>query len=321
MVVVKMIRALLVLGVFACTATRPALVLVAGERGLIARSHEDGIDIEFGGQRFMEFVVRDQKILRPYFANVLEPAGLQVTRNHPPIEGEDATDHDTMHPGLWLAFGDVNGADFWRNKGRIEHVRFVERPNVHDGHIVTFATECRLVTVENDVLCTLINRYSVLDRPYGLLVVWDAQFNADRGDVVYGDQEEMGFGARVATEITEKNGGVIRNSHGVTTAEKTWGQPAAWCDYSKTGSDGRRGITLMPDPANFRESWWHTRDYGVFVANPFGRAAMKQGEKSAVTVKNGETFRIRFAAAFHGSEDYDPAEEYKHACEVMKASE
>ena len=27
----------------------------------------------------------------------------------------------------------------------------------------------------------------------------------------------------------------------------------------------------MPAPSNFRTSWWHNRDYGVFVANPFGR--------------------------------------------------
>ena len=32
---------------------------------------------------------------------------------------QDLDDHPTMHPGLWLAFGDINGADFWRNKGRV----------------------------------------------------------------------------------------------------------------------------------------------------------------------------------------------------------
>jgi hypothetical protein len=57
----------------------------------------------------------------------------------------------------------------------------------------------------------------------------------------------------------------------------------------------------MPDPRNFRPSWWHNRDYGVFVANPFGREAMKQGEKSRVEVKKGESFRIRFGALLHSS--------------------
>jgi hypothetical protein len=67
----------------------------------------------------------------------------------------------------------------------------------------------------------------------------------------------------------------------------------------------------MASPINFRPSWWHNRDYGVFVANPFGRAAMKQGEKSAVTVKPGESFQLRFAAAIHSGPGYDPAAAFK----------
>jgi hypothetical protein len=60
------------------------------------------------------------------------------------------------------------------------------------------------------------------------------------------------------------------------TAKNTWGQPAEWCDYS--GSvDGRQiRLTLMTDPANFRPAWWHNRDYGLMVANPFGQEAMNQ---------------------------------------------
>jgi hypothetical protein len=51
------------------------------------------------------------------------PSGVAVTRHHPPIAGSDATDHDTMHPGVWLAFGDLNAQDFWRNKARIPLAR------------------------------------------------------------------------------------------------------------------------------------------------------------------------------------------------------
>ena len=67
----------------------------------------------------------------------------------------------------------------------------------------------------------------------------------------------------------------------------------------------------MAHPANIRKSWWHNRDYGVFVANPFGRAAMKQGDKSAVTVKRGETLRLRFGAVIHAGPDFNPAESYR----------
>src|SRR5262245_22959065 len=69
------------------------------------------------GKPFADYVFGNEKVLRPYFAHVHAPGGIQVTRNHPPT-GKDATDHATMHPGLWLAFGELGGSDFWRNRGR-----------------------------------------------------------------------------------------------------------------------------------------------------------------------------------------------------------
>ena len=68
---------------------------------------------------------------------------------------------------------------------------------------------------------------------------------------------------------------------------------------------------LMASQGNFRESWWHNRDYGVFVANPFGREAMKQGARSKVTIAKGETFRIAFGALVHHHQTIDLADEYK----------
>ena len=69
---------------------------------------------------------------------------------------------------------------------------------------------------------------------------------------------------------------------------------------------------LLTGSKNFRESWWHNRDYGVFVANPFGRAAMKQGTKSAVSVNKGESLRLVFGAMMHDANNFDPATEYRH---------
>jgi hypothetical protein len=145
-------------------------------------------------------------------------------------------------------------------------------------------------------------------RAHGWLLVWDATFRSNDQELVFGDQEEMGFGARVATSLAEKNGGVITSSTGRTSAALTWGQPAAWCDYSGTIGDQKAGITLMTSPRNFRESWWHNRDYGVFVANPFGRAAMKQGEASATTIQKGESFHVCFAAFLHDGSSYNPVD-------------
>ncbi len=64
----------------------------------------------------------------------------------------------------------------------------------------------------------------------------------------------------------------------------------------------------MAAPGNFRRSWWHNRDYGVFVANPFGRAALKQGTPSAVVVPRGQSLRLEFSAEIHRTRpgNFDP---------------
>ncbi len=99
--------------------------------------------------------------------------------------------------------------------------------------------------------------------------------------------------------------------------KETWGQPAQWCDYSGHGPQSG-GILLMASDKNFRESWWHNRDYGVFVANPFGREAMKQGARSTVEVKKGESFHLVYAAMVHDGTDYDPANEYQNFLASLK---
>jgi len=294
------------------SASKPVSLEAAESRlkGLGFEKKDDRVTIRMDGLAAAEFVFRDARIHRPYFANVRARSGARVTRNHPPIPGQDAVDHDTMHPGVWLAFGDISGVDYWRNKGRMVHVRFVEEPGVRGG-ILRFATESRLENIAGERLCVLTQHFEIEALKDSWLLIWDAAFQAPDRDLTFGDQEEMGFGARVATGITEKNGGRIRNSVGLETAAATWGQGAAWCDYSGSLDGTEAGITLMSDPSNFRGSWWHNRDYGVFVANPFGRASMKQGAPSAVVVRQGETLRLRFGATFHSGKDYSPSDAYR----------
>lgn len=287
--------------------------LFAGERFAV-ETKPDCLIITRGSQPVATYVFRDDKVLRPHFKQLHAPGGIQVARNHPPVAGQDATDHDTMHPGLWLAFGDISGNDFWRNKAVIKYERFTKPPAVRDGAL-TFTTENTLQTTNGRPLCAQTSRITLAARPCGYLLIWDATFKSSERDFVFGDQEEMGLGVRVATAITQKNGGVIRNSAGEQGAKATWGRTADWSDYSGVIGGRRAGILLMPDPRNFRASWFHNRDYGLMVANPFGRNAFTKGGKSALVVKKGEPFRLRFGVLTHAAppgQDADLAAEYEH---------
>jgi hypothetical protein len=259
------------------------------------------LDIAVGDLPFATYVYRDDKITRPYLAHVKTPGGIQVTRNHPPVEGKDATDHADFHPGIWLAFGDLGGADNWRLAARVEHVRFLEAPKGEAGR-GSFAVRNRYGSADGKTtVCDEMCRISVLVRPAGYLVVWDSMFQSETGDFYFGDQEEMGLGFRVATPIAVAGGGRILNADGDQNEKEGRGKQSAWCDYRGT-IDGRVvGATLMPDPKNALRSFYHVRDYGLMVANPFGRSALTGGEVSRVTVKKGEAYTLRFGVLVYSS--------------------
>ena len=197
-----------------------------------------------------------------------------------------------MHPGLWLAFGDISGADFWRNKGVVRHAGFVEEP-VADPQGGRFAVR-NLYEAGGKTVCEEVCRIRIRVTPHGTLIDWESEFSGADA-FAFGDQEEMGLGVRVATDLTVTHGGVITSSDGRKNEKQVWGRQADWCDYSGKGG----GIMLMPDPRNFRRSWFHARDYGLLVANPFGRQAFTKGEPSRVVVEKGETLTLRFGVLVH----------------------
>ncbi len=268
--------------------------------GVFSIRREDGrLAIVRDGCETATYVWKDGRIRRPYFANVRTPGGIPVTRRHPPVRGEDPTDHDTMHPGLWLAFGDVNGHDVWRNRARVGHVRFVSGPEAGAGR-AAFSVENRYADADGGTeICRETARYTFLARPAGTLLLWVSEIRSDHGDLSFGAQEENGLGVRIASPLRVKGGrGSIRNSLDGADEKGTWGKEAAWWDYAGPVGDRHAGILLVVAADNPFPSWGHTRDYGLVVANPFPRP--RKGAPRTV-VRKGKTLRLRYAILIHES--------------------
>lgn len=265
----------------------------------------------FSGDRpLARYVFRDSKILRPYLTEVRALDGTQVTRNHPP-RGSDATDHDTMHPGIWIAFGDISGADFWRNKAQVEHVEFVG--NFVEGPRAGAFTVRNRYKNGDAIVCEEVRTTTFVTSASGYFILFRSEFsNADRA-FAFGDQEEMGLGVRVATPLSVANGGHIVNSDGLRDEKQCWGKVALWADYGGVIDGKRAGVVVMPDPRNVRPSWFHTRDYGFIAVNPFGRKAFTGGETSRVEVKPHEEFRLAYGAYIYcqPSGEQSPATAYR----------
>lgn len=302
---------------FACTP------LMAGAQPVTFEQGNGRLDIHVAGKPVAAYVWQDPQVPRPYFAHVNAPNGMQVTRNHPPDPGADAgnDDHPTFHPGVWLAFGDLNGADFWRNKARVRHAEFAAEPVGGDG-VGQFEVVNVYETPDaaSEAIAQERARYVFRVTDHGYLLTCDYVFTPLDGDLVFGDQEEMGFGVRLATPLTVKHGnGRILNSAGGRDEKETWGKKARWCAGWGAVDETCVGAVLMPAPGNFRTSWFHSRDYGLIAANPFGKKAMTGPKDPSVpldrtVVEHGTTFQLGFAVGlFSVKGDPVPAVEALHA--------
>ncbi|MBX6312253.1 MAG: PmoA family protein [Isosphaeraceae bacterium] len=289
---------LLLLPVVLIGAGWPARTAEAEEPEVTFRRLPAGLQIDIGGRPFARYLFESGPIPRPFFEHLHAPVGTQVTRNNPPVEGKDLTDHPTFHPGLWLAFGDLNGVDYWRTKDRIRHVGFVEEPKGSPGR-GAFAVRNRYEK-DSEVIGEEVCRLTIAVCPAGYLLIWDSQFHPKGGDLVFGDQEEMGLGIRMATPLAVVNGGRIIDSEGRINEAQVWGKQADWCAYGGEIDGKQVGVLLMLHPKNFRRSWFHARDYGLLVANPFGRNAFTKSEKSRVVIHPGEVLRLRFGVLIYG---------------------
>jgi len=272
--------------------------------GKISFNRQPGkVLINIDGQTIATYAYRDPQILRPYFSGLKAPHGVQVTRNHPPHKDIDADDHATMHPGLWVAFGDINGKDFWRNKGRVEHTGFIKEPYTQKKQ-AGFTVKNRYIA-DNKIVCEEICRITIFVRPAGYFICWESKFSSDSQDLYFGDQEEMGLGVRLATPIVvnNKKGGRILDDKGNVNEKNIWGKPSLWCDYAGPIEDVFAGVMIMPDPDNFAPSRWHVRDYGFMTANPFGKRAFNLNDEVVINMKKGKALTLGFGILIHSAED------------------
>jgi hypothetical protein len=275
---------------------------------------DDRVVVVAGDIAVATYVFRDEKISRPYFAHLRSLRGARISRNHPPVEG-DASDHAEFHPGLWLAFGDASGADSWRLAAKVEHVEFAEKPAVDDEQ-AHFAVRNRYLDRDGQrTICEETARYAFRASLHGVLLTWDSTFLSPDADLTFGDQEEMGLGVRLHTPLTVAagKGGRIVNAAGDVNEKNVWGKSSPWCDYAGPLDERFVGLMVMAHPKNFRPPWWHVRDYGLMVANPFGRSALARGEPSKITVRRSEFFRLRFGVLLHDQareREFEPAGAY-----------
>ena len=270
----------------------PAVAQVTIEPG------EDRYTVKIDGELFTQYIFKgyDKPILYP----IIGPHGISMTRNWPMKEGVEgeAKDHP-HHKALWFAHGDVNGVDFWAEKGKIVspgapildadgdplHIGGREFLRDPDGqHIAHQQTWLKF---------TAVGTARIIDVRVGL---WGSDA------LTFGDTKEGTMAIRTRPELEINHGAKAVNSEGVTGKE-IWGKRAKWVDYSGVVDGKTVGIAIFDHPSNPRHpTWWHAREYGLIAANPFGIHDFEKGQPKGagnMTIPAGESVTFRYRFVFH----------------------
>lgn len=255
-------------------------------RGFCIEEHQTKLRVLLDGKPVAEYVTTHPDVKRPFWMHLHNRGGVQLTRGFPAPK-DDPQDHPDMHPGLWLAFGGINGTDFWRNEGRVEQV---ELKDITDH---SFTVVNRWLSAKGDELCRDTTRFSFSLKNKNVVLHWDTQLGSSDHEITIAGQEEAGIGVRLPGALCVKTGtGHITNSNGQRDEKQCWGQPAAWWRY---GTD-TAAIRITPSPESSRPSWSHARDYGVLVINPTGTPDAKK-KPAPFTISKGETLRLVYDIA------------------------
>jgi hypothetical protein len=250
---------------------------------------ESAVEVKIGNREFTTLHV-DKAQPKPYFSPVLAADGAMISRAL-----ENPVDHP-HHKGIWCAIDQVNGIEFWAEKGKIENV------SVELGAASSVPARIKLVNhwldeaggpllVETTEISIWVNR----------LMAYDIRLAAAERPVTFGDTKEGLFGIRVADSLRGKAGGKIINADGLHGEQECWGRESKWVDYYGDVGGKTYGVTLMDHPRNFRKSRFHVRDYGLFTLSPFGQSAYTNGQlpPQPLALEPGKSARLRYGLFVH----------------------
>ena len=249
------------------------------------------------------------------------PGEVPVTRSWPMDKTKpgESTDHPHQK-SAWFCHGDVipegielthkirgvEGVDFWseaKGHGKIVCTK-VGKPLVKGTHgRLTSHNEWQ--TADGTKIMDESRTIHFYNFGKARLLVFDIELVASVCPIAFGDTKEGAMGVRINDDIrADKRGkGKIVNAEGKVNEKGCWGQRSVWCDYSGPIDGKTVGLAIFADPKNAIPSCWHSRDYGLMTANPFGRKRAQfpavKDSTDLVRLKKGEHLKFRYGILLH----------------------
>jgi hypothetical protein len=244
---------------------------------------------------------------KPFFYP-LNAHGVNVLRGYPMEDrAGEAKDHP-HHTGIYHAFGEVNGREYW-SKLPIENAKARHEAGPVFARIIAENRWGEDLLEVQDVLVLNAGADAVMD--------WTITLTAAAGPVTLGKDLKMAkegsFAVRVASWLSDnakKDPGMnlmvdSKGNRGEAAIRK---DAAPWVDYVGAVEGRKVGVSVMDHPSSFRHPTnWHVRAYGLFAANPWivrGANDLSKGESIAlryrVYVHSGDTAEGKVAETYAG---------------------
>jgi hypothetical protein len=202
------------------------------------------------------------------------------------------------HSSLFFGCDLVNGGNYWQEgleRGRI--ISFNPEILKEGGDTVVISDEC-IWSRPGAASPIKDSRKFIITAPSATVRQIDVEITLVMlMDVHIKKTNHSLFSARIAADLSVKNGGTMVNAEGDSGEKATFGKGSPWMDcYGKRGVFVE-GMAILQHPANlWYPSPWFTRDYGFFSPTPIYWPA--SGEDTFL--KKGETLLLRYRVLVHG---------------------
>lgn len=253
------------------------------------------INVTIDGKYFTSYICSfDEKY--PFFYPVNGPlSGGSVTS----MRNGEYPHHSSLFFGCDL----VNGGNYWQEgleRGRIISVN--AEILKEGGDTVIISDEC-IWSRPGAVSPVKDSRKFIITSPSATVRQIDVEIMMEMlMDVTIKKTNHSLFSARMAADLSVKNGGTMINAEGDSGERATFGKGSAWMDFSGKRGDFVEGLAILQHPSNpWYPSPWFTRDYGFFSPTPMFWPA----DDKETLLKKGEKLALRYRVLVHGGNSVD----------------
>ena len=260
------------------------------------------INVTIDGKYFTSYIFsNDEKY--PFFYPVNGPvSGGSVTS----MRNAEYPHHSSLFFGCDL----VNGGNWWQEgleRGRIISVNAEIVKQGGDSVIIT--DEC-IWSRPGAISPIKDTRKIIITSPSAGLSQIDVTIVMEMlTDVTIKKTNHSLFSARMAADLSVKNGGTMINAEGLKSEKDTFGKNSPWIDFYGKRGDAVEGLAILQHPSNpWYPSPWFTRDYGFMSPTPMywpkndTDTFMKKGTvltmRYRVLVHSGDHNQAKIAEAF-----------------------